>query len=85
MGMVNYVVPSGELESFVDGYARTIAANAPLSVLAAKRVIDEYVKDPAQRDEALCERVVRDCFASSDYTEGRRAFMEKRRPQFKGR
>ena len=84
LGIVNYVLPAGELEAFVDSYALNIAGNAPLSVLASKRVIDEYVKDAQLRDNALTERVVADCFASQDYVEGRRAFMEKRKPAFTG-
>jgi 1,4-dihydroxy-2-naphthoyl-CoA synthase len=42
------------------------------------------VKDPAARDNALTAKVVADCFASQDYVEGRRAFMEKRKPAFTG-
>lgn len=85
LGIVNYVQPAAELEAFVEVYAQTLARNAPLSILAAKRVIDEYVKDADRRDNALTERVVADCFASQDYVEGRRAFMEKRKPVFSGK
>jgi len=85
LGIVNYVQPAAELEAFVESYAQTLARNAPLSILAAKRVIDEYVKDSDRRDNALAERVVADCFASQDYVEGRHAFMEKRKPVFSGK
>jgi enoyl-CoA hydratase/carnithine racemase len=85
LGIVNYVVAPGELEEFVRNYANTMAGNAPLSLIAAKRVVDELMKDPEERDNALCERVVADCFGSKDYIEGRRAFMEKRKPAFTGK
>jgi enoyl-CoA hydratase/carnithine racemase len=85
LGIVSYVLPSAELQPFVESYANTIANNAPLSILASKRVIDEYVKDADKRDNALTDRVVADCFASQDYVEGRRAFMEKRKPAFTGK
>ena len=85
VGLVNQVVPAAELEAYVANYAATMVANAPLSIVAAKRVIDEIVKDRQERDPALCERVIADCFGSQDYIEGRRAFMEKRRPVFTGR
>ncbi len=85
MGLVNRVVPQAELEPYATDYARRIAENAPLTVGAIKRVVGEALKDPADRDLALCDRLVRECFESQDYAEGRRAFMEKRKPVFTGR
>jgi enoyl-CoA hydratase len=85
MGVINQLVPDGELETYVENYCKTIAGNAPLTVRAAKQIVREALKDEGQRDMALCKRVVEECFASQDYTEGRTAFMEKRRPVFQGR
>ena len=65
-------------------YADTIAGNAPLTVKAAKFVANEVVRDESKRNLARCAELVEHCFASKDYTEGRRAFMEKRKPAFTG-
>lgn len=85
MGFVNRVVPRADLESYVMDYAERIAANAPLTIRAAKRTIGEALKDPVDRDLAGVADLVDACFASEDYAEGRKAFMEKRKPRFKGR
>lgn len=85
MGLVNRVMPNDALESFVTEYAKTIAGNAPLTVASVKAIVAEALKDRGAADEALCDRLVKACFASEDYVEGRRAFMEKRPPVFRGR
>ena len=85
MGLVNRIVPAAELDSHTRDAADTISANAPLTVAAVKRALLEYMKNPAERDLALCQRMVDACFESEDYREGQAAFMEKRKPQFMGR
>src|SRR6516164_5983263 len=84
MGLVNRVVPEAELEAYVKDYAETIAANAPLTVKAVKYIVGEVMKDESRRDLARCAEMVEQCFASRDFIEGRRAFMEKRKPAFTG-
>jgi enoyl-CoA hydratase/carnithine racemase len=84
MGLVNRVVPDAELEGYVKGYAETIAANAPLTVKAVKFIVGEVMKDESKRNLARCAEMVEQCFTSRDFIEGRRAFMEKRKPAFTG-
>lgn len=85
MGLVNRVVPVNVLESYVRDYCQTIAQNAPMTINAVKKIIAQIVDRDTPTDFAYCERLVQECFESEDYVEGRRAFMEKRKPRFQGR
>ncbi len=85
MGLVNRVVTACDLDTYVRDYAARIADNAPLTMRAAKMTIDELMKDAERRNLDKCEAAIEACFDSDDYREGRTAFMEKRKPHFKGR
>jgi enoyl-CoA hydratase/carnithine racemase len=83
-GMVHQVVADAELEPTVMDMANTIAGNAPLTIATIKQALTEAQKDPDDRDLEKVAAMVRACFASKDYIEGRKAFLEKRKPAFTG-
>ncbi len=85
MGLVNQVVPRAELLGYTREYAQRIARNAPLTLRSAKTTVEQLLRPSAERDLALLDKLLADCFNSQDYQEGVRAFSEKRRPQFQGR
>ena len=85
MGMVHRVLPDSALEDFVNEVLKTLSENAPLSIANSKTIIDEYVKSAGAPDAARMRAAIDRCAKSADYEEGRRAFMEKRKPRFKGK
>jgi enoyl-CoA hydratase len=84
VGLVNKVVPAAELDATVAKLTATLAANAPLSLTTNKQTVKAVLKDPADRDMGAIRAAMAACFDSADYREGRRAFMEKRKPAFTG-
>ena len=84
MGLVNQVVEDGMVGSAAEEMASMICENAPLTVDAVKYIANQTRMDESQRNLGACEAMVKACFDSADYIEGRRAFMEKRKPIWKG-
>src|SRR5580704_5364139 len=85
MGLINRLVEPDELEAKVREYATRMAANAPLTMAAAKAAIREGLRDAAERDLDKVSGMVAQCFNSEDYKEGVKAFLEKRSPRFQGK
>jgi enoyl-CoA hydratase/carnithine racemase len=85
IGLVDRVLPDGELWNATMEIARTISGNAPLAIQAAKVTIAQVLKDESKRDMEAIKAIGNACMDSEDFKEGRTAFMEKRKPRFKGR
>ncbi len=85
LGLVSRVAAPEQLEALLAEYTTALAENAPLTIRAAKAITAEILKPSPEADLERCQALIRGCFESEDYAEGRRAFMEKRRPVFRGR
>jgi enoyl-CoA hydratase len=84
MGLVNRVRAVDDLERYTVAYAVAMVRNAPLTLRAVKRCLIEMPKDAGERDLARCGHAIDACFASADFVEGHKAFMERREPRFTG-
>ena len=85
IGLVHGVLPDAELEARVDETIRSLCENAPLAIANSKTILEEYVKSSGAADAARMQAAMERCARSEDYKEGRRAFLEKRKPRFEGR
>ena len=85
MGLVHQVFPDAELENAVGEFLRILCENAPLSIANTKTILEEYVKTSGAPDSGRMRAAIERCAKSEDYKEGRRAFMEKRKPRFEGK
>lgn len=85
LGLISRVCEPAQLPALLNEYTAALGANAPLTVRAGKAITAEILKPSPELDFALCQQLIRGCFESEDYAEGRRAFMEKRKPHFKGK
>ena len=84
IGLVNRVVPAGQLEAVTRDYALRMAEGAPLTLAAHKAAIQELLRPTAERNQQRVQALMKRCFDSADYKEGVAAFIAKRKPAFTG-
>jgi enoyl-CoA hydratase/carnithine racemase len=85
IGLVNRIAEPDKLDGLLAEYTTAITTGAPLTIKAGKHIIREVLKPDSDIDMEVCRGLIRDCFESEDYAEGRKAFMEKRKPVFRGK
>jgi len=87
MGLVDYLIPEKELSAFTYEMARDITLNAPLSICGTKKIFNMLMRNHfymTESDTKEAERLIVNAFNSDDLKEGQTAFLEKRKPCFKG-
>jgi enoyl-CoA hydratase/carnithine racemase len=84
-GLVSRVVPAAELVPEAIKAAKTIAGLSPIAVMAAKELVEAAYETPLAQGIRMERRLFQSLFGLEDQKEGMAAFMEKRRPSFRGR
>ncbi len=85
IGLVNEVVPHEEIMRAAEKLAGRILANAPVAVEMAKNAIEMGLDMPLEQAVQYSQKNCVTCFSTEDMKEGTSAFLEKRKPEFKGR
>jgi enoyl-CoA hydratase len=85
VGLVTRTAAVDALPALLAETTSSIADNAPLTIAAAKQIAAEILKASPELDAERCRELILACFESDDYAEGRKAFMDKRKPVFRGR
>jgi len=85
MGLVHGIFADNRLQNETAKIIEVLCHNAPLAIANSKTIIEEYVKSTGTPDQVRMAAAIERCAKSSDYEEGRRAFMEKRKPRFQGK
>ncbi|MDI6779469.1 MAG: enoyl-CoA hydratase-related protein [Bacteroidota bacterium] len=85
MGLVNKVVPLTELKKVAEDSAKTILSKSPAAISLAIKAINSNLELPLDAGLKLEAELFSECFKTEDFFEGTKAFLEKRKPVFKGK